>query len=128
MTIIDKRGHAPEPSQEELAQRHAEVDQLLQRARSIGSPTNEQVVTSLAQEGVRLADMFPDQKAAVARWLHNEAAKLYWRAQGLIGHDTYQAESLLRMRDGFLAKAEAIEADIAKAERAAKRRHLAVAR
>lgn len=77
-------------------------------------PDPDRVLMSIAQEGVRLADMLPGQKAAVAVWLRNEAGKLYWRAQAEIGHDTYAAERALGMRNQMLAKAVEIESELAR--------------
>lgn len=73
----------------------------------------DRALMSIATEGVRLADMFPAQKAAVATWLRNEAGKLYWRAQADIGRDTYAAEKALAMRNEMLAQAGRIEEGLA---------------
>jgi len=67
---------------------------------------------SLAQEGVRLADMFPDQRRAVVTWLRNEAGKLYWRAQGVMATDVAQAEAWLGMSHQLTAKADDIAAEL----------------
>lgn len=73
----------------------------------------DRAAMSIVQEGVRLADMFPDQKAAVATWLRNEAGKLYWRAQGVMATDIARAEGWLAMRGQMLDQADRIDAELA---------------
>lgn len=121
VTIIDKRRRPSGLHQDVGEARQREAEALFARARELGSViaaeraamTTDRAVLSLAQEGVRLADMYPDQKRAVARWIRNEAGKLYWRAQGALATDVAEAESLLGIRNQFIARAEAIEADLA---------------
>ncbi|AYP70059.1 hypothetical protein I5G62_gp73 [Mycobacterium phage CRB2] len=86
----------------------------LARLASARLPDSDAALMSVAQEGVRLADMLPGQKAAVATWLRNEAGKLYWRAQGDLSHDPERAERALGMRNQMIAKAVEIEEGLAR--------------
>ncbi|UJQ86593.1 hypothetical protein SEA_PENGUINLOVER67_71 [Mycobacterium phage PenguinLover67] len=86
----------------------------LARLASARLPDADAALMSVAQEGVRLAEMLPGQKAAVATWLRNEAGKLYWRAQASIGIDAEQAERALGMRNQMIAKAVEIEEELSR--------------
>lgn len=73
--------------------------------------TSDRALMSIAQEGIRLADMLPAQKATVAGWMRNEASKAYWRLQNETLGVAARA-ALEEMRSQMINKAEQIEASL----------------
>ncbi|AYD82062.1 hypothetical protein I5G60_gp68 [Mycobacterium phage Saguaro] len=70
-------------------------------------PSPSEAHASIATEGVRLADMLPGQRAAVAVWLRNTAGASFWRAQG---GDPARRSGHLAMHTQLLDKARDLEA------------------
>ncbi|QGH75321.1 hypothetical protein I5G61_gp73 [Mycobacterium phage Quesadilla] len=110
VTIIDKRGRKKKRRPERvLDPRQREGLQQLQLS-DYRAMDPDRALMSVATEGVRLADMLPGQKEAVASWLRKEAGKLFWRAQGATGESAAKIEA---MRAEMLAQAERIDAELA---------------
>lgn len=73
----------------------------------------DRYIDSVAQEGVRLADMNPSQRGAVKGWLENQAGHAWWMAQGAAHRgDELGARRHLSVHDQMLAKAAELEAGL----------------